>query len=648
MARTVSGLYRGESGAVRLDLRVDVDGGRPLSCVSGDLYDVSGATVTYFGSFVVTSPTIKKTRAQFTISGLGTFSFANNSTPFVTVTIKRVAAARPPASAKVVLSSAAGADGTTYTCEFVSPAFRTVQWEQDSIKGTTPFESYDVASLASPGPNRTLTVKKAFDEAGIEVEVTGVSNIFDMPEEVGETWSNAELHASMLEQFSLWEAGDPQWRMWLLVATKHEVDGVRGAMFDQAKRQGCAVFHTLVGGEEAETQRAALRTYVHELGHCFNLLHSWSKHLAVPPAKSRPDALSWMNYVDHYPDGPAAYWAAFPFQFDDHELIHLRHGFRNNVIMGGSDFKTGAADVDELMLSRPVVDESGLALRLEAQPTFRLSQPVVVELKLSTDVPGGKSVRPEIHPNYGFVRVAIRKPGGAVTMFRPLIEQCVDRGLQTLMPDDPIYTSAYIGYGKGGFVFTQPGFYDLRAIYQAPDGSDVVSNVVTVRVGSPRSDADEEIADAYFGDAQGTLFYLLGSDSPRLAGGNNELEKVIEKHPEHPLTAYARLAKGINESREFKTVTNEKKVHCRAKKPRESAVRLRKIAEQPQVLDNVTLNMMMRRLARAQAEAGEPEAATATLHDMIAHFAKKNLRAPVLDRIAKQARRTAEELSLPL
>jgi hypothetical protein len=56
-----------------------------------------------------------------------------------------------------------------------------------------------------------------------------------------------------------------------------------------------------------------------------------------------------MNYPPRYlpagggPGGPAAFWDAFPFQFDDLELAHLRHAFRNDIIMGGNPFGTGAA-----------------------------------------------------------------------------------------------------------------------------------------------------------------------------------------------------------------------------------------------------------------------------------------------------------------
>jgi hypothetical protein len=638
----VSGTYRGGASSLQIELRVDVDGVHPLKRVSGDLYKVAGGTVTYFGSFVVDAPTLQVTSSSVTVKGIGNFTFTT-TTPFVTVTIRRVPLAAPLAPAILSFSSAAGASGTSYTCQFAMRAFRVVQWEQDSIEGTIPFESYDVALLPSGGRPRLLTIPSAYAEAGIEVQVSGVSNIFKPDTSIGSTWSDAELHAAMVDHFSLL-SDDPQWRVWLLVATSHDIAGVRGIMFDRIgrHRQGCAVFHDLVKGDTAQAKRAALRTYVHELGHCFNLLHSWQKSLAVPPQPDRLDALSYMNYVQNFPGGESAYWAAFPFQFDDPEVVHLRHGFRNNVIMGGSDFATGAADIDELMVSRPVVDNSGLELRLEGKQRYALSEPVVVDLRLASFDTRGRQAHEQIHPNHGYVRIVVREPGGNLVLFRPIADRCIEGTIVSLVPGKPLYTSAYIGYGKDGFTFRQPGFYDVRAIYQAPDGSDVVSNVLRVRVGSPQSKEDDEIADLYFGEDQGKLFTFLGSDAPSLDSGNRALDEVLTRFPQHPLSAYAALVKGINAKRQFKVVTPERTV--KARNPQlDEAIAFLGSANRPDTrLDNLTVNKAMRELATAQAASGDTNAASETLAAMIRYFRAKELKPEVIAKIQERAEKAAE------
>src|SRR5215216_6634560 len=117
--RLVSGMYKGANGEFKLELRVDVDGKRPTRRISGDLYRVAGATTTYFGSFIVNSPTLTVTSSKVTIKGSGNFSFTNFF-PIVTVTIRRVPPFAAAGPAMVSFSDAVGGQGTNYQCAFVS------------------------------------------------------------------------------------------------------------------------------------------------------------------------------------------------------------------------------------------------------------------------------------------------------------------------------------------------------------------------------------------------------------------------------------------------------------------------------------------------------------------------------------------------
>lgn len=646
--RAVSGLYKGASGAFQLELRVDVDGKRPTRRVSGDLYRVAGSTTTYFGSFIVNSPVISVSGNKVKIQGAGNFSFTTLF-PIVTVTIPRVPAFAAAGPAKVSFSDAVGGQGSTYPCAFVSSSFRTVQYEQDIQQGTTAFDKYNTSSLPSGGPSRELSVASAYAEAGIEMQIAGVSNIVSAAPGTEGRWSDSELHASMVQQFSLWR-NEPQWKVWLLVANDHERQDLRGIMFDlQGKqRQGCAVFYDRIKGDDHASQRAALRTYIHELGHCFNLLHSWEKSFAVPPQPNRNDALSWMNYVQNFPGGANAYWAAFPFQFDDPELVHLRHGFRDNVIMGGNGFFMGSAEFDRQPFNDQIVDNSGLKLelRVEEGKNFVQGEPVVVELKLSTTDLRGKRVHTRLHPNFGFVQLVIEMPSGNVLPFRPLVEQCLETETTVLDCDNlSIYASAYIGYGKGGFYFDQSGLYHLRAIYHALDGSEVVSNVLTLRVRNPLDKTEEAIADFYSGHDQGTLFFLLGSDSKFLNSGNTALDNVIDRYSDHPLSVYAKLVKGVNAGRAFKTITEDKVLVQRKPDTNEAIKSLTEVVAastksdgmQEGGVDNITLNMAMRKLARAQTSEGDLEKADKTLDDLVGYFRDRlHLKPHVISQIAKR------------
>jgi hypothetical protein len=663
--RRVRGRYHSGGTGFQLELRVDVDGVRPMRRVSGDFFQTSGGTTTYFGSFVVNAPTIITTATQVTVEGLGTFTWAAGA-PFVRVTIPRVKILSPRKPATVQFITPPSTPGASYLCPFASTFFRTIHWEQDSVAGAVPFVSYDTGSLPQPpsSPARVLTVPKAYAESGLDLHVAGTPNVIPVSwagPEAAPTWDDSELHNAMVNHFSLF-ANVPQWRVWLLVATAHE-GGYRGIMFDYSdafQRQGCAVFYNAIAGTDADSQRAQLRTYVHELGHAFNLLHSWQKNLADPPQPLGPNGglgdLSWMNYTWKYqppppaPGGEAAYWAEFPFQFTDNELVHLRHGLYKNVIMGANPFGKGAAEIDPELFDDPVVDNSGLALELRSKEAFEQGEPVVVELKLGTTDLRGRKTHGYLHPNDDFVTIAIRQPSGRTVAYRPLLRRCADESRTIQLDSDrpAIYDSAYVGYGRDGFYFEQPGQYDLRAQYVANDGSRVVSPVLRLRVRPPTSRKDAEVAELLTGEQQGQLLYLLGSDSDALRAGNEGLDVLLDKHGGHPLAVYARLVKGINAQRDFKDLTADKELQIRSAKPEES-VELLTSVEQASTkvdgVDNITLNMVMQRLAYAEAKAGKPKQAAQVMDRMVKVFSGKGLNPNVLRTIGEQADATKEALA---
>jgi len=618
--RPVSGRYRGTLASFQLELRVDVDRTRPMKRLSGDFFQISGSTTTYLGSFIVDALTITVTDSQVVLKGLGSFTFATGS-PVVQVTIPRKLIFQPQAPATVQFLTKGGVAGATYTCAFESIYFRSLQLETDQVSDvvTPAFSSYNTGSLPSGGPARNLSVVSAYAEAGIEMIPTAGNNVINIDAAGADAkWSNSELHASMQKHFTLWQ-DLPQWAVWQLVAQLHDLGpGLYGIMFDQEgkQRQGCAVFHEGIGGETAEKLRLQLYTYVHELGHSFNLLHSWQKSLATPPGTDRPLALSWMNYPFKYPapGGQATFWSQFAFQFDNEEVIHLRHAFRNNIIAGGNDFAIGSGLGQEVMAD-PIRDESGLTFRISTdQKSFALGEPVVLELMLGTTAEGGRRVHTWLHPNCGLVKIVIRKPSGAVVAYEPLIDHLVGQQESTIARDDVLRESAYIGYGKDGLYFDQPGNYRVRAVYGALDGSEVFSDIITIRVRYPVTPIEEELADLFMGEEQGTLLYLLGSDDESLRSGNDAFEEVLAKYPKHALSNYVRMVKGINASRDFKTITNDRetRVSVRPAELDKSAKLLTTVADS-NILDPVSAQMSLSCLAEVQAKTGDEDAANKTL-----------------------------------
>jgi hypothetical protein len=181
---------------------------------------------------------------------------------------------------------------------------------------------------------------------------------------------------------------------------------------------------------------------------------------------------------------------------------------------------------------------------------------VTVQVRLISADPRGVMVTKHLRPRNGNVEIAIGQPDGRVIAYEPLLHHCMsDDDAIVLGGEQSAYADmAFIHYGQDGFYFDRPGTYRLRARYTAPDGSVIVSETATIRVRPPVNAEDAEVAELLFGDEQGTLMYLVGSDFEELQAGNDALTRIWEEHPEHPLADLARLIQGVNAAREFKEV----------------------------------------------------------------------------------------------
>jgi len=639
--RRVSGRYRGTSEQWQIELRVDVDGRRPLRRLSGDYFFESGGKLSYHSSFTVDAPKLRIEQDKAIVEGTGRFAFQVDA-PIIRVTIPRVPEGDPPPAATLQFLKENGVLGSTFACDFECPYFRTVEIEEDVEQGVTPFHSYDTGLLQRGGTARNLTMLQSYAEAGIHVRSSSTPEVLSQP--VGGTWSNAELDAAMRDHFNGFN-NEPQWKIWLFHGRRHEAgNGTFGMMFDDIdshQRQGCTVFHDAIGGAAAIRDRLGLHTCVHELGHCFNLVHSFAKSRARPPMPDRANALSWMNYPWNYPDGESAFWAAFPFQFDDFEIRHLRHASRDEIVMGGSAFESGAALALPELCGDPG-ENGGLDLVLEAPPVLDYGEPVWVELKLYNRERQARRVHCHLHPREGQAWIGIWKPGGHSVFFDPLFHQCVAPATAVLDENQPsIYESVYLGFGKRGLSFDQPGLYQIRAFYRALEGTWIVSNILTLRVRSPLNTVQDELAGLFLGREQGLLLCLRGSDAAYLDNGNNAFQQVIEKYGNHPFASYARLVKGVNLAREFKSVKPGGKVAVRPSRLEEAKELLDPVIEacarRQAGINNITVNRAMRRLAQGQMEAGDRPGAQSTMDRMVELFERKALKTHVLELVQRQA-----------
>ena len=455
-----------------------------------------------------------------------------------------------------------------YSCDRETDAFRDLQLEVDvcdSVNSPPILPEYDThAHNTRPSdlPQRVLTLEEAYREEGVRVSVTEDRTIIDDSASEFDSWSVSELHDAMETHFGEYSGGWPKWHMWGLLAGTYDNSSVAGIMFDAGasvggageppERRGFAVFREhswfddlttppASNQDEARAMRQYLYTWVHEAGHAFNFLHSWDK--------GRPNSLSWMNYPQHVSD----FWDDFEFRFDDEELIHLRHGDRSAVIMGGDPFGSGShlsSDGDRA-LGRISPAEGNPPLELVVRSTgyFELLEPVEIELRLRNLVPDVPlTVDSRLRPACGNVAVYVQEPEGRVVRYKPVFYELGDPDPVTLKPadrsekgEDRYSARVYVGYGGDGSYFDRPGEYRIRAVYQDETDLLAVSNIHSFRVGAPASKEEERLASDYFSPEVGLALCFGGSRSAHLEKGMNHLRELAERFPNSLVGAKAAM-----------------------------------------------------------------------------------------------------------
>jgi len=579
-SRRVSGRYSNCPKPWKLVLRVDVDGRRPLKMVSGDYYYKSGSSTSYFGSFKLKAPTIRIRNNSIIIVGVAQTTWSTAYKKLV-LQIPRHNIYQPPANAYVQWMTLRNKRGAYYVCTYDSPYFRKVELEQDHEDKVAPFVSYNTGALPSGGAARTLNVSRAYGEAGVEVVSSGIVNkVPTSAAGANHKWNNAELHDAMERNFSLWKNA-PHWKVWLFHARAHEYGtGLLGIMFDQKdkQRQGCASFYQNIASGSAADQRTQLYVNVHELGHCFNLYHSFHKKYMDPPVPNRPSSLSWMNYPQNYPGGAATFWSNFNFQFDNMEVAHLRHAFHKDIVFGGNPFGKGAAAEGHLDFMGNLEDDSGLAVSVEAHHADSLGTPVYATIMVRNLSHQSQAVFKDLNPSSGLVQISILKPNGAVVNYKPPMCNLIIPESKLLASGEALTASAYIGLdGEEGHIFDAPGNYQLVATYYGPDGSAVLSPVHQMRVKAPRTEEEDHLADLMLGYEQGMQFFLEGSPSSFLKKGDDAFQEVLKRYADHPIAEFVGCVEGFKSSRDFVQIDVEHKVSITPKNKKASETYLNKV-----------------------------------------------------------------------
>jgi hypothetical protein len=593
--QTVSGLYQGEMmlpqpGRFTLDLRVDIDqrnhNSPGMNRLSGDLYQVSRTNLpgqpaqvarTYIESWIVDRPQV--TVSADHIDVVGAVRFWVGTHPATTVALRITWPGSPPAVAAEATFTESGGATRKFNCRRSFDDFRQIHLEIDvcaSVDGQPLVPSYDTSwhdERPAGLPRRVLAIESAYQEAGVHVTIDPGHTVIDDSAEQFESWTPAELHDAMETHFSQYGGTWPKWHMWGLLAGLFEDELVGGVMFDAAtqfggagkapERQGFAVFRKhewfkdlVAGTPQNQDQVWAIRhflyTWVHEAGHAFNFLHAWDK--------GRPDSLSWMNYDWRYEqrNGAGSFWKAFTFRFDDDELIHLRHGNRASVIMGGDPWSSGSHLEAPNLAMTQVEGRAPLELIVRSKGYFEFMEPVIVELRLRNVLDVPVTIDKKLAPEYGGVAVYIQKPDGGVVQYDPVIcalavpDRLVLAPAQSSKPGEDRYSrEIFLSYGSNDFYFDLPGEYRIRAVYQGSGDVLIPSEAHRLRIGVPATKELDRAAQDYFTDEVGLTLYLQGSRSPYLKKGAEFLRGLADRNKHSPLGAKVAVALANGVSRPF-------------------------------------------------------------------------------------------------
>jgi hypothetical protein len=358
-----------------------------------------------------------------------------------------------------------------------------------------------------------------------------------------------------------------------------------------------------------------------------------------------------MNYDWRYDqrNGQDTFWKRFAFRFDDDELIHLRHGNRASVIMGGDPWSSGSHLEAPNLAMAQIQGESPLELTIRAQPYFDLMEPVLLEVRLRnllTEVP--VVVDKRLAPEYGGVIVYIQGPDDHIEKYEPVVCAVGTRESVTLAPskpgqqgDDRFSRDVFITYGASGFHFDRPGEYRIRAVYQGHGDFLVTSNTLRIRIGAPISQEANRLAQDYFSDRVGLSLYLQGSPSPFLRKGVDVLKDLADRYKNSLLGANTAIALAQGVSSPFFRVAGpengtgpQKMVMAAQADPKEAL----KLTDMPLKLlrerDDKLLNLAYARVVRRRAEyhkaAGTPGKAKSELSELQKHLAARGANPPVI------------------
>ena len=637
----------------REELRLDVDGRYPLMRISGTIYSGFALRIHWIANLQKVS--------NNTYSGHIWYKDGNTAwLPHTNVKVQVTKSIFTNHRKVTVTFIGGGASNRTLTYHWKSAYFHPVDFEYDTVEGTTALTQINTGDHPNRPANlpiENISIETVFRRAGFQVTTSPAGPVPISEAGSNATWSDMEMHDAMQAYWSHF-ANIPQWKMWVLFASLHDLGSrLGGIMFDSIgpnHRQGTAMFNdsfikNAPAGEahpEAWVRRMKFWTACHEIGHGFNLAHSWQKSLGTPwiPLTNEPEARSFMNYPDNVQGQQAAFFADFEYRFSDNELLFMRHAPERLVQMGNADW------FDHHGFEQANVSPgSPFALELRTQRRtlnyYEFMEPVVVELKLTNRSGQPLIINEKILEETDNMTVIIKKRGGSARQWHPFAQYCYHNDKKALEPQHSVYGSLNIASGVGGWNIAEPGMYTIQLALHL-EGEDVVSNKLEVRVAPPRSYEEEFVAQDFFSEEVGRVLTFNGTRY--LDQANDTLEEVVDQFGGKRVAHHARLALGNPLTRDYQLLKMRdgdpkaldkdpsKQFEELKAKPDEARKKLSEAlldepAEAADTLGHIEYKQVVEKYSTFLAEAGDADEAASTMQK-----AKKTLAdRGVLDSVVK-------------
>jgi hypothetical protein len=545
----------------REELRLDVDGRYPQMTASGTITGPIASRIHWIAKLTASGPSSWTGSIWYKDGAAAAF-------PYTTVQLQASRSWIPGQRMVVASFSGGGAPNRVRTLRFASPYLHPANLEFDCAEGESA--TLSVSTCAHPNrpaslPCENLSIQDVFQRAGFEVTTSPGGPVPVTGAGANAKWSDQEMHDAMQAYWTRF-ANKAQWAFWVFFASLHEMGtSLGGIMFDDVgpnHRQGTAIFNDSfiatppVGDTNpaAWVQRMIFWTACHEMGHCFNLAHSWQKSLGIPwiPLADEPEARSFMNYPYRVAGGQTAFFADFEYRFSDAELLFMRHAPERFVQMGNADWFDHHGFQSANISPEPALK---LELRANRETTlFEFLEPVTLELKLSNISSQVCLVDENVLSSGESLTVIIKKDGKPARQLLPYVQRCWLAKKRALTPGMSIYESLFVSAGRNGWDLAEPGKYTIQVALHL-EGEDIVSNPLPLRVAPPRSYDEELIAQDLLVDDVGRIIALDGSYF--LEKGNDVLRNTVERLADRRVALHARIALGRVLMQDYKQLVAE-------------------------------------------------------------------------------------------